>query len=70
MSDMSTLRKWIGGYKLIRASKSLDTSWGEPVPATMLTYRSRVGKLATKYIDGWHTYEELTGSNTRKGEKT
>ena len=42
MADMTTLRKKIGGYKLIKASPYRDVSYGEPgIYMTELLYRSK-----------------------------
>lgn len=60
MADMSTLRKKLGGYKLIKATPYRDTSWDSVgFPMTELLYRSKLGHLVVKNIEGWNTLEEL-----------
>lgn len=59
MADMSTLRKKLGRYKLIKATPYCDVSYGDNVLMTELLYRSKSGKLVVKDIYGSYTLEEL-----------
>lgn len=60
MSDMTTFRKFLGGYKLIDARPYRDVSWGYPgAIITQLLYRSRHGRLVKKDIYGKYHLDDL-----------
>lgn len=62
MADMSTLRKKLFGYKLVRATPYRDTSFDyEGTIMTELTYVSKNGHIVVKDIYGRHTLDELLG---------
>lgn len=60
MSDMTTFRKFLGGYKLIKADTYRDISYGDSgVLITQLLYRSRHGRLVKKDIYGSYKLHDL-----------
>lgn len=72
MSDMSTIRKRLGGYKLIKTAPYINTSWvHRGCVMTELVYRSRNGRIVIKDIYGAHTMHDLlsTQSDTNKGKR-
>ncbi len=66
MPQMSRLRRFLGGYKLIRVDKFRDISYmseweikqGWGVPQSFLYYQNKHGKIVKKTIDGYWELEE------------
>lgn len=71
MSQMSKLRQWLGGYKLVAIDNFQDISYmpegvNRGIPTSYWYYQSRSGKTVRKIVDGhWKLHEQ---SNEKEGE--